>query len=546
MKFRERWKLAGTISSEIRFKGYLDANPSNLARIKEEPEKIAKQIRSASRITAVFTAMIVVMLAVMTLAGALLDVSGGPIEIRVAIGFSLFLMMSFVVIFFMNMMTTTGFFSAGAMKLPATLPLTHEEVESLFLLSFARVFITPSVLVCTVFPIGILLALGPLAAAAAFLACVTTVMFSMGALLLVSRWFHRKTQEASDSKLSGVMRVLAAMGLMIGMVSVYGAGSYLPVLMDIIVQASAILGAEVLILLAAVFPFSFGFLASAFAFGTALSLPIIIVAVGASSFYSAIGYATYKKCGNILRTVILGGVSRGRTGPMREVSVDTSGPLLAVIKKDLRLASRNLGSAAIFAIPIFMVVMIYPMLSLGGGTALRSMQVLLALGYSTFFAGIVVVSLLMIDTQGESIHASLPLTSKLILDAKAGIAMIPHISTMLLLAVVFAINPLITPLLILMPLANIPLGYALGAIPATAIFRRRGGGRAVSVNIASDQSSAFIAAILGCLVGMPSLVGYGLTLLATGSHILSIIVQFSASLLMSAMAWFVMPRLLKD
>ena len=39
MKFRERWKLAGTISSEIRFKGYLDANPSNLARIKEEPER---------------------------------------------------------------------------------------------------------------------------------------------------------------------------------------------------------------------------------------------------------------------------------------------------------------------------------------------------------------------------------------------------------------------------------------------------------------------------------------------------------------------------
>ena len=101
MKFSECWKLAGVVAQESRFQAYLEMNPSNLARVKEEPEKIARSIKSSSRISYFMTAAILGMIAIISLAASAFDVSIGNPDARVAIGFAIYLLLSFVVIFFL-------------------------------------------------------------------------------------------------------------------------------------------------------------------------------------------------------------------------------------------------------------------------------------------------------------------------------------------------------------------------------------------------------------------------------------------------------------
>jgi len=103
LKLSESWKIAGTISSEVRFQAFLEANPSNLARVKEEPDKISRAIRSQSRMSIFFTGMILVMLAVLSLAASAFDTEIGSPDARLAVGFAVYLTLSFVVVFFLNL-----------------------------------------------------------------------------------------------------------------------------------------------------------------------------------------------------------------------------------------------------------------------------------------------------------------------------------------------------------------------------------------------------------------------------------------------------------
>ena len=71
MSFRERWKIAGTIAQEIRFYGLLEANPSNLSRIKEKPEHVVKQIKRSATWNAVLTGFIIIMIGFLMVASVL-------------------------------------------------------------------------------------------------------------------------------------------------------------------------------------------------------------------------------------------------------------------------------------------------------------------------------------------------------------------------------------------------------------------------------------------------------------------------------------------
>jgi len=154
MNFRERWRIAGIIAIQMRFDGFLKNNPGNVARIKENPQKISKSIKSASKVNSLLSTFMIVMLAVLTIGVTGFDTPIGELNVRLAIGFSFFMVLAFVLIFFLNLTTTTGFFTSGAMKLPSILPLSRKELESLAVLAFTRVFIAPAILTATLFPIA--------------------------------------------------------------------------------------------------------------------------------------------------------------------------------------------------------------------------------------------------------------------------------------------------------------------------------------------------------------------------------------------------------
>ncbi|MBY8996681.1 MAG: hypothetical protein KGD60_03030 [Candidatus Thorarchaeota archaeon] len=548
MKISESWRLAGIISGEVRFQAFLEANPSNLARVKEDPAKISRAIKSQSRISIVMTGFILILIAVISLAASAFDNEIGSPDARLAVGFAVYLTLSFVVVFFLNLTTTSGLFSSGAMRLPSTLPLTREQVEQLNFLSFVRIFIGPVALSLILFPVGCLILFGPLVALVSLIACASTVSIAIGALIRVAKWFHKKTHQTDESRISSMVRVAASIGIVIGMISVYSLGSYMPDLMRFIINLSVDVGPGVFTILALVFPFSFGFMAASAAFGSLIPLTTILASIAGTAFYTVIAVLSFRSSGRSLRAVTLGGISTSKQGLLREVAVDIVSPLRSMVRKDLKLATRNIGSAFIFAIPIFLIIMLFPMLQYWRGPFgfLRSMSALTAIEYANLFGGISLVSILMFDTQGASVHEGLPVSSKLVLRTKTVIMIVPYIFCMLALDLVILINSPISPLLLLIPIVQMPYGYVIGMAVGGAVFKIRGGGRAVAVNVTSDQAMGFVSAFVGALIGIVPLVGYGLTILYTGSQILSLATQGLIVLVMIVASWRFIPKLLKD
>jgi predicted permease len=192
--------------------------------------------------------------------------------------------------------------------------------------------------------------------------------------------------------------------------------------------------------------------------------------------------------------------------------------------------------------------MLFPMLQYWKDDAglLHSMASLTAVEYANLFGGISLVSILMFDTQGASIHEGLPISSKLVLRSKTSIVLVPYILCMIALDLIILINNPITPLLLLIPLIQIPCGYIIGMSVGATIFRIRGGGRAVAVNVASDQAMGIVSAAIGALVGIVPLLAYGLTMLSTGSQIFSLLSQAIIVVVAFGVVSRYIPKLLKD
>lgn len=547
MNFKERWRIAGVIATQMRFDGFVDANPGNVARIKENPERISKSVRSSTRISSLLSTVMIIMIAVLTIGVSGFDTSIGSLNVRIAVSFSFFLLLAFVLIFFLNLTTTTGFFTSHAMELPSILPLGTKELENLAILAYARVFVAPAVATITIFPIACFILFGPITGIVALIGCLATVSMSLRALIGFSRWFHEKSHSSDESKLGTVVRLAATLGLVIGIMSVYSIASYIPFLIQGIITFAEVYPATYIIL-SFIFPFSFGFLASAVTPGISFGSQMIpFAAVGTSILYAVIAFVFYQQSGKLLRGLALGGKSRGTIGPLKEINIVIRTPLKAVIRKDMRMATKTVGSAIVFAIPIFLMVMIYPMIS---GWAqdgpIHSIAALTAIAYANLFCGLSVVSVMMFDSQGSSIHEGLPLSSRMVLRGKTVISIIPYTVSMILIIIILAMFNPITPLVLLIPIIATPLGFAVPMIVGASVYLYRGGGRAVAINIGADQKMALIAGLIGAVVGLGPLLCFGIIMMITGSQILSLSSQLAIVIVMVLVAQFQIPRLLKD
>ena len=486
----------------------------------------------------------VVLLAVLSI-GVSFDPSIGTPSTRFAIGYSLFLLFSFVIVFFFNLTTTSGFYVSRIMDLPSTLPLEREELGRLAFFVFARVFIAPAIAIVSVFPIASLALFGAAAAMIALVGGATTIALSMGSLIAFSRWFYVKTHSSGESRLSTVVRLATTLGVTVGIMSIYLLVNILPEVVRSVIGASAALGPGFLTVLSAVFPFSFGFLAASVGFDSSLSIWTTVVAAVAALGYTLLGLMAYRMAGTSLKSIGLGGETKGRTGAARAIAVEIVSPMRAVIRKDMKLATKNIGSAVIFAVPFFLALMMYPMITFWEG-GVRSMTVLVALEYASLFAGISVLSVMMFDTQGASIHAGLPLSTKQVLRAKVTMALAIYLFSLAMIDIIIAFQTLTTPLLVLIPLAQIPTGYSIPLAVGGFVYKTRGAGHAVAINITAEPGVALAAAFLGSIVGIVPLVAYGLTVILTGSHVVSLAAQVGVALTEAGIIARIVPRALND
>ena len=117
---------------------------------------------------------------------------------------------------------------------------------------------------------------------------------------------------------------------------------------------------------------------------------------------------------------------------------------------------------------------------------------------------------------------------------------------MIALDIVVLLNSPITPLVLLIPVIQMPMGYVIGMAVGGSVFKVRGGGRAVAVNVTSDQAMGFFSAFMGAIVGIVPLLGFGLAMYLSGSQIISLGIQGLFVLVMVVASRMFIPRLLKD
>jgi hypothetical protein len=546
MNFRERWKIAGTIAQEIRFSGQLEANPSNLSRIKEKPDRIVSQIKRGAAMNSILTGFIILMLSVVSIAYLFILQTTVTKELLFAISTSIFFGIGFLLIFFMNLMSTTGFFSAGAMVLPSTLPFGKSDLEGLMLLAFARIFIAPIAAFLVVYPILIAVIFGILAGMFVFASLAATSILALGALIRVSGWFYMKSQSGNESVFSTVVRIGAGLGIMLGMLVAYGAMGFVPGIVEFIVTFSAGAGPGLISILALIFPFSFGFIATMCVYGPVFSFPTIVASAAGSIFYLFLGFRTFVTSGRTLRSLALGGISVSTASSLSPIDLKISSNLLALIRKDFRIATRSLGSVMLLVLPFLMVFAILPSLSIYTTTGIRSMSVLAVVGYTTTFGAIAMIGLLGLDTQGASVYEGLPLRTRMVLNGKIAILAISYLFSILLIFVILLINTLTTLYLLFIPLFQIPCAYSIGAAVGGTIYKVRGGGRVTAINLVGDQGLTLLALIVSGVVGLLPLFGYGVILLVTGNHLLSLLAQLSISLSEAVLLRIALPHILKD
>jgi hypothetical protein len=77
-------------------------------------------------------------------------------------------------------------------------------------------------------------------------------------------------------------------------------------------------------------------------------------------------------------------------------------------------------------------------------------------------------------------------------------------------------------------------------------YWKRGQGRAVAVNVTSDAAMSFQAAGIGALVGIVPLIGYGVAMILTGQHVISLTMQFLIMVIELVLVRSQITRLLKD
>jgi hypothetical protein len=525
LSLRERWRIAGTIAQEFRFNGYLEANPANLSRIKEKPERIMSQIKRSSAMNSIMTGFIIVVLGVTMLASAVFLSTTTQKELQLAVSLGIFLLIGFVLIFFMNLMSTTGFYGAGAMILPSTLPFDKSDLEGLMLLAFARIFIAPIVLLLVVFPALVMLFFGVITGIFMLVALSATSILSLGALIKASGWFYTKTQSGDESVFSTIIRIGTGLGMVLGFVVAYSSINFIPQITDFVISISATLGSSVTGVLALLFPFSFGFVAAILAYGPVFPLITNIAAIVASAFYVFLGIRTYRTSGRTLRTLAVGNVSVSTTGSLLPIDLRVSSELRALIRKDLRVATRSLGSIILLVFPTFMFLIIFPSLSTFTASGIGSLTVLIFVGYATGFSGMTMIGLLNLDTQGAAIYEGLPLRTEMVLRGKIAIFAVAYVVSIIVVFVVLLANTLSSPFLLLIPLFQIPCGYSIGAACGAVIYRIRGNGHATAVNLVGDQAIVLVALLVCAVVGLVPLLGYALVLLNTGSHLLSVLTQ---------------------
>jgi hypothetical protein len=469
MKTADAWRLSAIPYSEMAFRSILQ-NSSNMwwgtfGRGSSEASGREDLVQRALRIARFDKLVITVFVLVAAGAPFLPQALGDSYGISASVTLSL--AVSFALIVLYGVQTLSSFVTSGPSPVLSTLPLMRKDVSLVNLLSFVRTsdYLVVGSVACQVF--FVLLVTGSaLSGLFMLFAGAMNSVLGVGVALWLSSVFYRNILGSKQGKRGGVLRLalLLAWGVVVlGIGVLFAAAGYLiPLVQSVLTSPNALTGS----ILPLVYPFSLGISVGSIAHSFTPSL-VERIALGATVGYFLIAVAVSRWSMTSIASFPEGTSSVTGGGRTHDTSVPLHEPVTAYAMKDLRVASANLPSAFLFALPAFetlVILLIRAFLPTLGASTL-----LVAMTLGGMFSLVLPLVLVSSEGTGFDFAKTMPLRMKTIIFSKALIATAVFLSAVAVVYVESLLRPLTSPFSILIPLASI-LAVAAASLLEVRLF----------------------------------------------------------------------------
>jgi hypothetical protein len=533
MKTSDAWRLSAIPYSEMAFRSILQ-NSSNMwwgsfgrgTETQEQGDLVKRALRIA-RFDKVVLALFVTVAAGAPFYPQVLGAAYG-----LSASVTLSLAVSFALIVLYGMQTLSSFVTGGPSPVLATLPLVRSDVSLVNLLSLVRTSDFPIVgsVACQVFFVA-LLGGSAVSGLLMLLVGVANSALAVSVSLWLSRIFYRDVVGSRRSRGGGALRLvlLSAWGIVVvGIGVLFAAAGYLiPLVQGALANPGGLAGP----ILSLVYPFSLGVSVGATTHLSAIS-GVEGTALAATAGYLLVTVAASRWSASAVANFQEGASPAPGIGRAPDTRIGPRGPVVAYLVKDLRMASVNLPSAFLFALPTFETIVV--LLYRAGLPTLRASTLLV----STVLGGMVslILPLVLISSEGAGFDfaKSMPVRMRTIVLSKSLFATAIYVPAVAATYVQGLLKPLASPTSSLIPLASVLAVAAASSLEVRLFLGFAPAGRAT---FAIQEFGRLAAGAI--LVILPATI-FAMTYVLTLDHALAAIGMLAvASSELIAVIWFV-------
>lgn len=521
MKFREAWRYSKIVAIESMLKGQvLMYGGQSSMQAQRDPAKFVRRAKSSLRINKLALAVVFGAFSIFEPVLFLGPHSSTALKFVTT---SLYLAFGLVFLISFNLLNITSLTTGEALKPIAELPFSRQDLSRISVLSFFRMLDIPLIVFVVGYPVTYGIITGSLIGAIMILLLnVVNGMLGVFLTFFLARGFYKRILSVGGSRIKSFFRTLLSLlyGLItIGMVYLV---SYAFQFANQLVAFFSIVEGSGHTWITLIYPFSFSYLALLLNSVLAMPDPQLslmssqsVFAIAASAFYIFLAYIGYKRGMGALRQLALGEIEMApKMGKVGEIRLHVGGVYSSVVRKDLKLASRNAAYSGFLVMPIIGVI-IFTSIAFGYST-LRVALVLSALSYSSFFMVLFALSTMWFEGRGVSVLAQLPISTRRVVQAKSLMSGALSLMIPAALAVVSFFKPFTTPFSLFIALSEVAAIYAAALLATVLVCSLFGEGRLPSASIEGHALKYGFVMILSSIFVYAPMAVYGLAYLFLG------------------------------
>jgi len=506
--WREAWGIAGKIAFEVQFRASMSMSSGAMS---QTVEKQIEKARSNARFNKLMVSLFIVTLAMVfgiIVWGTLSGIYGTPIEYRwitIAFTVSIFCLVGFAFLIFWGIMVSTSFISTNAASIGHYLPVSRTDTGKLTLLAYIRLFDSQMISIVVGFPVayGIVIFLVSglvMPAIFGFLACLAAFLVSVGLaitiMLLLALYFYTRIQSSGGSRLSSLIRllffVLWAVAIMGFSLSFQLLNIIIPLLEGLAIQLTPLW-----YLLYFGYPFTMGtfvVLATGIPGTPAFWLDFILVVL-----YGGLALLGLRWSRNFLQQIGTGGVSVSTSTVIHPVTLKVSRIGVALLRKDLRIATRTPGQAIMFFLPFLTMLPIFFQFIWEIGVVHVS-DVIIFIAIPTIMLGFFSIFFLSVEARGIAYTITLPLPTERILRAKAQLITLMALAIPLFVLAISFFKQFTSPVSFLLAASMVPTVYVAAYISLVLFTRVVGGGRLIGFDLGQHITQMIVVGLLSAFL----------------------------------------------